>query len=181
MAAHPGSRGKYPRLSSREQEDQDKALEPYLLNHVPGLKEHHEAQHEAFLRIAEDALVRHPDPTPADIAAAEAAEAALPSRKRTEFQLRRSFTPLATHLPSEVIRSRKRFIQKTQRAWNRANPTPMTSELQSAPRAEFIKRMLALTVHKACFTPPTSTSAGGDVVGVPCAATGQHRPPAPIS
>ena len=37
-------------------EDRDKALESYLLNHIPGLKEHHEAQHEAFLRIAEDTL-----------------------------------------------------------------------------------------------------------------------------
>jgi len=64
-------------------------------NTSPGLPEYHAAQHEAFRQLEEDAWARHPDPTPEDIAAAEAAEAALPSRKRTEVQLRRSFAPLA--------------------------------------------------------------------------------------
>jgi hypothetical protein len=139
MATNLGGRGKYPRLSSREQEDKNEAFEAYLLDHVPGLKNYYAAQHEAFLRIEEDALARHPDPTPDDIAAAEAAEAALPSRKRMEVQLRRSFTPLAAHLPSEVKRSRKRFVQRHQRAWNRANPSPLTWELERALTAEFMK------------------------------------------
>jgi hypothetical protein len=139
MTANPASRGKYPRLSSREQEDRDKALDAYLLDHVPGLKDYYAAQHEAFIRIEKDALARHPDPTPGDIAAAEAAEAALPSRKRTEVQLRRSFTPLAAHLPSEVKRRRKRFVQRHQRAWNRANPIPLTRELERTLMAEFMK------------------------------------------
>jgi hypothetical protein len=139
MAANPASRGKHLRLSSHEQEDRDKALEAYLLDHAPGLKDYYAAQHKAFIQIEEDALARHPDPTSDDIAAAEAAEAALPSRKRTEVQLRRSFTPLAAHLPSEVKRSRKRFVQRHQRAWNRANPTPLTWELERTLTAEFMK------------------------------------------
>ena len=107
--------------------------------HVPGLKEHYEAQHRAFMRIGEDALARHPDPTPDDIAAAEAAEAALPSRKRTEVQVRRGFVPLAAHLPNEIKRSRKRLIQRAQRAWNKDNPTPLPPELQRVHTAEFMK------------------------------------------
>jgi DNA-binding transcriptional LysR family regulator len=75
----------------------------------------------------------------ADIANAEAAEAALPYRKRTEAQLRRSFEPLASHIPKEVRNKRKHFVQKHQRAWNRANPTPLTSEVQRALTAEFVK------------------------------------------
>ena len=138
MATNPARRGTYP-LSSREQQDRDEAFEAYLLDRVPGLKNHYTAQHETFLRIEEDAYARHPDPTPDDIAAAEAAEAALPSRKRTEAQLRRSFAPLAVHLPNEVKRSRRRFVQRAQRAWNRANPTPLTSDLQRALRVEFMK------------------------------------------
>jgi hypothetical protein len=86
-----------------------------------------------------DAYVRHPDPTPDDIAAAEAAEAALPSRKRTEVQLRRSFATLASHLPNEVKRSRKRFVQRHQRAWNRANPSRLTWELERTFMAAFMK------------------------------------------
>jgi hypothetical protein len=74
-----------------EQEGRGDALEAYLLEHASGLREHDAAQHRAFIQIEGDAYVRHPDPTPDDIAAAEAAEAALPSRKRTEAQLRRSF------------------------------------------------------------------------------------------
>ena len=81
-------------------------------NTSPGLPEYHAAQHEAFRQLEEDAWARHPDPTPEDIAAAEAAEAALPSRKRTEVQLRRSFAPLASHLPTEIKRKRKRFVQQ---------------------------------------------------------------------
>jgi hypothetical protein len=83
--------------------------------------------------------VRHLDPTSYDITAAEAAEAALPSRKRTEVQLRRSFAPLATDLPSKVKHSRKRFVQQHQRAWNRANPSPLTWEVERALTAAFMK------------------------------------------
>jgi hypothetical protein len=122
-----------------EQEGRDEAFEAYLLEHVPGLQEYETAQQEAFIRIEQDAYTLHPDPTPADITAAEAAEAALPSRKRTEVQLRRNFAPLAAHLPSEIRRSRKRFVQRHQRAWNRANPTPLTWEIERTLTAEFIR------------------------------------------
>jgi hypothetical protein len=131
--------GKQVPLTKHGQEDWEEAREAYLLEHVPGLKEHYAAQQRAFLQIEEDALSRHSDPTPDDIAAAAAAEAALPSRKRTEAQLRRSFVPLAAHLPSEVKRSRKRFVQRHQRAWNRANSTPLTWELERTLTAEFMK------------------------------------------
>jgi hypothetical protein len=117
----------------------DEAREAYLLEHTPGLKEHDAAQQRAFLKIEEDALARHPDPTPGDIAAAEAAEAALPSRKRTEIQLRRSFEPVAVHLPNDARRKRKSFVQRGQRAWNRANPTPLTWELERTLTATFMK------------------------------------------
>jgi hypothetical protein len=117
----------------------DDAREAYLLEHTPGLKEHDAAQHRAFLQIEEDALARHPDPTPNDIAAAEAAEAALPSRKRTEVQLRRSFESLAVHLPKDARRKRKSFVQRGQRAWNRANPTPLTSALERTLTVAFMK------------------------------------------
>jgi hypothetical protein len=117
----------------------DEAREAYLLEHTPGLKEHDAAQHRAFLQIEEDALARHPDPTLDAIAAAEAAEATLPSRKRTELQLRRSFEPLAVHLPNDARRKRKSFVQRGQRAWNRANPTPLTSELERTLTAAFTK------------------------------------------
>ncbi|GEO17473.1 hypothetical protein [Microvirga aerophila] len=122
-----------------EQEARGEALEAYLLEHVPDLREYKAAQHRAFIQIEQDALARHPDATPDDTAAAEAAEAALPSRKRTEVQLRRSFAPLASHLPSEAKRSRKRFMQRHQRAWNRANPSPLTWELERALTADFMK------------------------------------------
>jgi len=102
------------------------------------LREPDAAQHRAFIQIEEDACGRHPDPVHDDIAAAEAAEAALPARKRTEAQLRRSFVPLAVHLPSEVRRSRKRFVQRHQRAWNRANPTPLTWEVERTLTAAFM-------------------------------------------
>ena len=124
-------------LTRHSQEEWDEACEAYLLEHAPGLKDHYVAQHQAFLQIEEDAMSRHPDPTPDDIAAAQAAEAALPSRKRTELQLRRSFVPLTAYLISEVRRSRKRFIQRHQRAWNRTNPTPLTWELERTLTAEF--------------------------------------------
>ncbi|MPR10698.1 hypothetical protein [Microvirga tunisiensis] len=124
---------------SHEQEGRDEALEAFILDHAPGLREYYTAQQDAFSRLEEDAYVRHPDPTPDDIAAAEAAEAALPSRKRTEVQLRRSFAPLAVHLPNEIKRKGKRFVQQAQRAWNRANLIPLTWELERALTAEFMK------------------------------------------
>jgi hypothetical protein len=136
MTTNPGDQA--PSTKHR-QEDWDEAREVYLLEHAPGLKEHYAAQHRAFLQIEEDALSRHSNPTPEDIAAAAAAEAVLPSRKRTEAQLRRSFVPPAVHLPSEVKRSRKRFVQRHQRAWNRANPTPLTWELERTLTAEFMR------------------------------------------
>jgi hypothetical protein len=122
-----------------EQEGRDEALEAYLLEHVPGLREYEIAQHRAFIQIEQAAHERYPDPTPDDIAAAKAVEAGLPSRKRTEVQLRRSFAPLAAHLPSEVKRSRKRFVQRHQRAWNRANPSPLTWERERTLTAAFMK------------------------------------------
>jgi hypothetical protein len=136
MTTNPGKQAPLPK---HRQEDWDEAREAYLLEHVPGLKDHYAAQHRAFLQIEEDAPARHPDPTLEDIAAAEAAEAALPSRKRTEAQLHRSFVPLAVHLPNEVKRSRKRFVQRHQRAWNRANPTPLTWELERTLTAAFMR------------------------------------------
>ncbi|MGF9761634.1 hypothetical protein AAII07_41240 [Microvirga sp. 0TCS3.31] len=136
MANNPGQQTP---LAKYRRDDWDEAREAYLLEHTPGLKEHDAAQHRAFLQIEEDALARHPDPTPDDIAAAEAAEAALPSRKRTEIQLRRSFESLAVHLPKDARRRRKSFVQRGQRAWNRANPTPLTSELERTLTAAFMK------------------------------------------
>ncbi|WP_114946326.1 hypothetical protein [Microvirga calopogonii] len=130
---------KQTHLVRDKQVDRDEALEAYLLEHTPGLREYDAAQHRTFSQLEEDAYARHPDPTPDDIAAAEAAEAALPSRKRTEVQLRRSFAPLASHLPTEIKRKRKRFVQQGQRAWNRANPTPLTWELERTLTAEFMK------------------------------------------
>ncbi|WP_262271952.1 hypothetical protein [Microvirga yunnanensis] len=129
--------GKQAPSTRHRQEDWDEACDAYLLENAPGLKDHYAAQHQAFLQIEEDARLRHPDLTPDDIAAAEAAEAALPSRKRTELQLRRSFVPLTAYLPSEVKRSRKRFIQRHQRAWNRTNPSPLTWELERTLTADF--------------------------------------------
>ena len=73
-------------LAKGRQEDWGEAREAYLLAHAPGLKEHYAVQQRAFSQIKEDAQNRHPDPTPEDIAAALAAEAALPYRKRTEAQ-----------------------------------------------------------------------------------------------
>jgi hypothetical protein len=131
--------GKRTPLARRSREDQDRAREAYFLEHAPGLKEHHAAQERAFSQIEDEAQARYPNPTPEDIGTAEAAEAALPYRKRTEAQLRRSFEPLASHLPTEVKNKRKRFVQRHQRAWNRANPTPLTSALQRALTAEFVK------------------------------------------
>jgi hypothetical protein len=130
---------KQSRSVKHAQQGRDEALEAYLLQHVPGLREYEAAQHKAFIYIEQDAYGRHPDLTAADIAAAEAAEAALPSRKRTEAQLRRSFAPLAVHLPNEIKRKRKRFVQQGQRAWNRANPTPLIWELERTLTAEFMK------------------------------------------
>ena len=117
----------------------DEAAAAYFLEHVPGLKQYYAARGEAFYHIEEDALARHPDPTPEAIAAAEASEAALPSRKRTEVQLLRDFEPLATYLPRAAKRRRKSFIQKAQQKWNKANPTPLTPELRHTLAAEFRK------------------------------------------
>jgi len=136
MLIHPGKRA--PLVKGR-QEDWDEAREAYLLEHAPGLKEHCAAQQRAFHQIEEDAQNRHPDPTPDDIAAALAAEAALSYRKRTEAQLRRDFEPLAAHLPQDIKSKRKRFIQRGQRAWHRANPRPVTDAMQRALTAEFVK------------------------------------------
>ena len=126
-------------LASLRQEDWDRAREAYFVEHTPGLKEYHAAQERAFSQIEAEAQARYPDPTLEDIAAAGAAEAALPYRKRTEAQLRRSFEPLTSYLLKEVRNKRKRFVQKHQRAWNRANPTPLTSELERALTTEFKK------------------------------------------
>jgi hypothetical protein len=136
MLIHPGKRAL---LAKERHEDWDEAREAYLLDHAPGLKEHYAAQQRAFSRIEEDAQDRHPDPTPDDIAAALAAEATLPYRKRTEAQLRRDFEPLAAHLPQDIKSKRKRFIQRGQRAWDRANPRPLSDERQRALTAEFVK------------------------------------------
>jgi hypothetical protein len=136
MLIHPGKRAP---LASGAQEDWDEAREAYLLEHAPGLKEHSAAQQRAFRQIKEEAQNRHPDPTRDDIAAAVAAEAALPYRKRTEAQLRRNFEPLAAHLPQDIKSRRKRFVQRGQRAWNRAKPSPLTDERQRALMAEFVK------------------------------------------
>jgi hypothetical protein len=52
-----------------EQEGRDEALEAYLLEHAPGLREYEAVQHRAFIQIEQDAYERHPDPTAADIGA----------------------------------------------------------------------------------------------------------------
>jgi hypothetical protein len=77
--------------------------------------------------------------SPDDIAVVEAAEAALTSRKRTEAQLRRSFVPTSSSSSSAIRRSRKRFVQRHQRAWNRANPIPLTWKLKRTLTTEFMK------------------------------------------
>jgi hypothetical protein len=123
----------------REQEDWDEALEAYLLEHTPCLREYHAVQNRAFSQVKKDACVRHPDPTPDDIAAAAATEAALPSGKRPEAQLRRSSAPLAAHLSSEIKRKRRRLVQQGQRAWNRANPRPLIWEMERTLTAGFMK------------------------------------------
>ncbi len=103
-------------LANFRQADWDRSREAYFLEHVPGLKEYHAAQERAFSQIEDEAQARYPDMKLEDVAAAEAAEAALPYRNRTEAQLRRSFEPLASYLPKEVKNKRKRFLQKHQRA-----------------------------------------------------------------
>jgi hypothetical protein len=139
MANKPGTWGKQDPQAVRENEERDDALEVYFLEKVPGLKDYHAARDKALRQIEDEAQTRHPDPTLEDIATAEAKEAALPSRKRTEIQLRRGFVPLAPHLPIIAKRSRKRFIQKGQGAWDNANPDLLTWELQKALTAEFTK------------------------------------------
>jgi hypothetical protein len=142
MANTPAKPDEYSPFPKPEWWLKEEATEAYFLEHAPGLKQHYAARDKAFHQIEDDALARHPDPTPEDIAAAEAAEAALPSRKRTEVQLRRDFEPLATHIPGVVKRKRKRFIQRAQQAWNKANPTPLTAELRSTLVAK-LKKTLA--------------------------------------
>ena len=144
MANNQGKWVKQAPQAIRENEEREDALEAYFLEHVPGLKEHDTARDEAFRQVENEAQRRHPDPTPEDLATAEAKEAALPSRKRTEVQLRRSFAPLAAHLPSEAKRSRKSFIQRGQRAWDRDNPVPLTSELRKTLTAEFMKTYVGI-------------------------------------
>jgi hypothetical protein len=144
MANNPGTWGKQAPWVIRENEDREDALEAYFLENVPGLKEHHAARDKAFRQIEDEAQTRHPDPTPEDITAAETKEAALPSRQKTATQLRRSFAPLAVHLRGEAKRGRKRFIQKGQRAWDRANPVPLTWELQKTLTAEFMKTYVGI-------------------------------------
>jgi hypothetical protein len=53
--------------------------------------------------------------------------------------LRRNFEPLAAHLPQDIRSKRRRFVQRAQRAWNRANPGPLTDDMQRALMAEFVK------------------------------------------
>jgi hypothetical protein len=136
MLIHPGKRTP---LARGRQEEWDAAREAYLLEHAPELKEHSAAQQRAFRQIEEEAQSRHPDPTSDDITAALAAEADLSYRKKTEAQLRRNFEPLAAHLPQDIRSRRKRFVQREQRAWNRANPRPLTDERERALTAEFVK------------------------------------------
>ncbi len=133
-------------LASLRQADWDRAREAYYLEHTPGLKEYHAAQERAFSQIEDEAQARYPDPLLEDIAAAEAAEAALPYRKRTEAQMRRSFEPLTSYLLKEVKNKRKRFVQKHQRAWSKANPTPLTSDLHQTLTTEF-KKTYAKTIR----------------------------------
>ena len=87
MANNPG---RQTPLAKYQQEDWEEAREAYLLEHTPGLKEHDAAQHRAFLQIEEDALARHPDPTPNDFAAAEAvALSGVTAETRTPRTLKR--------------------------------------------------------------------------------------------
>lgn len=132
--------------ASLRQGDQNSVREAYFLDHTPGLNEHYAAEEKAFSQIEDEAQARYPDPTPEDIAAAAAAEGALPYRKGTEAQLRRSFESLASHIPKEVKNKRKRFAQRGQRAWSKANPTPLTPALQRALTAAF-KKTYATTTH----------------------------------
>jgi hypothetical protein len=141
----PKTRGRDASFPQPEWWVKDDAIAAYFLDHVPGLKQYYAAQDEAFSRIEDDALARHPDPTPEDIAEAEAAEAALPSRKRTEAQLRRDYEPLASHLRSAAKRRRKGFIQRAQLEWKKANPTPLTAELRRTLTADYKK---ASTEHR---------------------------------
>ena len=133
------TQGEYASFPQPEWWIKDEAIAAYFLEHAPGLKQYHAANDKAFHQIEEHALARHPHPTLDDIAAAEAAEAALPSRKRTEAQLRRNFDPLATYLPGAAKRRRKSFIQRAQREWNKANSSPLTAELHCTLAAELRK------------------------------------------
>jgi hypothetical protein len=118
-------------------------MEAYFLEKAPGLKEYHAVRDKAFRQIEAEAQTRHPDPTPEDVAAAEAKEAALPSRQRTATQLKRNFAPLADYLPGAARRGRRRFIQKHQRAWDKANPAPLTKDIRRALTVEFMRTYVA--------------------------------------
>ncbi len=102
----------------------DEAAAAYFIEHAPGLKQYYEAKDQTFSRIEDDALARHPDPTLDDIAAAEAVEAALPSRKRTEAQLLRDFAPLATHLPGRQGAGGKASSRERSEHGTRPTPRP---------------------------------------------------------
>src|SRR5215218_10557910 len=41
--------------------------------------------------------------------------------------------------PLDIKSKRKRFVQRGQRAWNKANPSPLTDEMQRVLTAEFVK------------------------------------------
>lgn len=43
------------------------------------------------------------------------------------------------HLPKDARRKRKSCVERGQRAWDRANPTPLTSKLERTLTAEFMK------------------------------------------
>jgi hypothetical protein len=137
----PRTRGRDASFPQPEWWVKDEAIAAYFLEHVPGLKQYYAAKDRAFSHIEGDALARHPNPSPEDISAAEGGEAALPSRKRIEAQLLRNFEPLATHLLGAAKRRRKGFIQRAQREWNKANPTPLTAELRRTLAAEFKKAL----------------------------------------
>jgi hypothetical protein len=57
-------------------------------------------------------------------------------------------------MPKDAKRKRKSFVQRGQRAWNRANPIPLTSELERTLTAAFMKAY-ALGALGPEFIPPT--------------------------
>jgi hypothetical protein len=83
-------------------------------------------------QIEDEAKRRHPDLITEAIAAAEAAETALPSRKRTEVQLRRSFAPLAAHLPGEVWLNREESDASRKKVRNTFTSVAVLKALKTA-------------------------------------------------